>query len=97
MKVRDNFRVVIDVDRQWSFARNLVQQEEVMESRAKDIIKDVKRHVDGVESVYIETDFVCEFCGYGWEVDETGMPQCCQKAIDEWEGKRAAIDAEREK
>ena len=85
MKVRDNFRVVIDVDRSFLFGRSRKENEAALEDRANDVIADVKRHVDGFEQVYIETDFVCEHCGYGWETDDTGMPQCCQKAIDEWE------------
>jgi rubrerythrin len=54
----------------------------------------IKRHVDNVEDVRIEydTDEVCSFCNYNWEVSEDdsdpdfpkGCPVCCQDAIDEW-------------
>jgi len=51
---------------------------------------EIKRHVDGAESVDIEFDevVVCEFCNSEWEIDEDGCPCCCDKAQEEWENDR---------
>jgi len=53
----------------------------------KDMIKDIERHVDGIEDIYQTHDmrYECSYCGYEWEEDENGCPVCCQKAIDDWE------------
>ena len=44
----------------------------------------IKRHIDGVTQVVIESKWVCRFCGLDPEVDEKG-PCCCGKAIEAWE------------
>lgn len=51
----------------------------------KEIEKDIIRHVDGFDNTDIEWDTkeVCEFCEYEWEIDEDGLPMCCQKAVKE--------------
>lgn len=53
----------------------------------KDIVKEIERHVDGVDSMHILTDdfLACEFCHHPWEVDEEDMPLCCSRAQDEFE------------
>ncbi len=67
------------------------------ETQKRDLMQakeQIKRHVDNVEDVRIEydTDEVCSFCNYNWEVSEDdsdpdfpkGTPVCCQDAIDEY-------------
>jgi hypothetical protein len=65
-----------------------LMQEELMR-RCKDIVEQVKRHVDGIGWVGIENDEEqqCPFCNYNWEnaCDENGAPGCCQAAVDEYE------------
>lgn len=55
--------------------------------RCREIADQIKRHVDETGSVDIEFDTtaICSHCGHEWEVDETGLPQCCQKAQSEFE------------
>lgn len=58
----------------------------------EEILHDVKRHVDNIGYISIEsdTDTVCSFCGLLWEVSTdnkdpdfpVGTPFCCRKAID---------------
>ena len=54
---------------------------------ADQIVGDVERHVDNVDSVrtHVQTEDVCSFCGYGWQdaLDE-GSPACCPAAMEEW-------------
>lgn len=50
---------------------------------ARDLMRDIKRHCDGIESLSIEldTEAVCEFCGYAWtEVSQTHNA-CCDEDI----------------
>lgn len=79
---RSNYRVVTEVHT-WG------KPDEKYEARQAEKIKDeIKRHVDDIGQVWVEcdTDVTCSHCGYGWEVDEqTGEPQCCSKAQQEFE------------
>lgn len=63
------------------------------QSYAKDLLKDAERqilrHVDGVASVIIHAPLVCSHCRYTWDVDETGLPQCCDKAQEEFRKEKA--------
>ena len=53
----------------------------------KQIVEDVKRHIDGIGDVSWECDTndYCDACGLLWELDEYGIPCCCGKAIEEHE------------
>ena len=76
-----NFRIVIEP------ATYHVQDEKYIESTCKQIVDNVKRHVDDVSSVgyKFDTEVTCSFCGLYWETDkETGEPVCCTKAINEF-------------
>lgn len=47
---------------------------------ARDLMSDITRHCDGIESLTIEldTEAVCEFCAYAWtENSETFNGGCC--------------------
>lgn len=63
------------------------ESENSIQAICKSIKKDVKRHVDGVNEAHIEWDKseICSHCGLTWEADESGLPQCCAKAQEEWE------------
>ena len=65
------------------------RMEEELRDECQGIVDDVKRHVDNVGYVSMEydTEEMCPFCGWNWEsaCDENGAPECCQKAIDEYE------------
>jgi hypothetical protein len=59
--------------------------------RCQEIVDDIKRHVDNAGYVNIEydTEVKCSYCGYGWEIDPaTNEPDCCQKAIDEFNNEK---------
>lgn len=52
------------------------------QSRCEEIAKEIKRHVDCVDSVSIEFDqqHVCEHCGWAWSEDsDTYNGGCCDK------------------
>ena len=53
----------------------------------EEIKSDVQRYVDGVSRVLVEWDNkeICSFCGREWEEDDSGIPVCCKKAVEEWE------------
>lgn len=79
--IRENFRVVVEVDEDFTLTSDPRQKERILERRAKSVIAEIRRHVDGIKSSYIISDRVCEHCGYGWE----DPPGCCSKACDEWD------------
>jgi len=59
-------------------------------SAAKDLARalaslTVGGDVGDPEAVVVEKD-ICSFCGSEWELDDEGIPCCCQAAIVEWEG-----------
>lgn len=58
-------------------------------------IKDaIRRHVDDIDSVnvcYITRD-ICEFCSSTWEEGLSGLPPCCDKAIEEWESENLTVE-----
>lgn len=48
------------------------------------IARDIKRHVDDCYVNLSRTTVeVCADCGYDWEEDAEGIPQCCNKAQEE--------------
>lgn len=50
------------------------------ESNCKDIIDQIERHVDGVHHAQVrsESEYVCEYCGFGWTEDsDTYNGGCC--------------------
>lgn len=93
----DGISVVIDIDidkcyRGFGPSRQKEYEQmtpEKWKGRAESLIEEVKRHVSyhenysGVSFRYDNLRDVCSHCGYDWELDENGLPACCQKAIDE--------------
>jgi len=53
---------------------------------AKSIKAQIQRHVDDVGSVNIvsDVDYICEFCKRSWSEDVYGVPECCDRAQNEW-------------
>jgi len=57
----------------------------------KDMVDQIKRHVDGVDycEVVWDTSYTCSYCGLDWDEDtETGEPLCCNAAQEEWDYER---------
>lgn len=69
------------------FHKTQQDKEKAYECRCKEIIEQVKRHVDEVGYVHIDYDAEekCSHCGYTWEVSEDGVPLCCDEAVKEFE------------
>jgi len=86
MKVikRNNFRVVIDPELWYKEGHQRYETDAI--KICNDIIDQVKRHCDDIRNIGFESDIneVCSHCGYTWEVDESGLPQCCNKAQEEF-------------
>ena len=79
--IREEFRVEVYPD-----IRYMKLTEDRIKSMCDDIALQIRRHVDvGDVHVTCDTSIVCEYCGYGWELDEDGIPACCDKAIEEAE------------
>ena len=83
-QIRSNYRIVVEPDSPL-FG-------ETTEEYCESTVREIKRHIDDLKSVYVDWDMVCSFCGAPWEVashdDETvkkGQPVCCEKAMDEWD------------
>jgi hypothetical protein len=74
----ENYRVLIFPDVR--FTRLTEEQE------CKRIESEIKRHVDDLGTIRIKWDVnsTCSFCGYEWEIDCAGCPQCCNAAIEEF-------------
>lgn len=90
----ENFRVIIEPRELGDLgsvvlpARMFASTEEAVEKHNRDacdeIVQAVKRHVDGVRRVYVETDErdACEHCGYQWtgsSDDPDYNEGCCHK------------------
>lgn len=89
-KVRENFRVVADIDERHSYGMSRKTREPHYESYAKTLKEQVKRHCDA-NNVWIEWDTVCEHCGRSWEEDSnTKEPVCCDKAQTEFAEQQTA-------
>ena len=99
--IRDNFRVEVYPAigrRRFSSGNNDA------EKSCKEIVREIKRHVDDVFDVEVicDTRVECSFCGLEWEVCEKGCedcpqgtPQCCNAAGGEWERNQETKNEER--
>lgn len=73
----ENFRVVIELDG-WGSHHTSDRKR----SECEEIVKQVKRHVDGIGSTYVESDtaYVCGHCGDPWTEDSrTYNGGCCEQ------------------
>ena len=84
-----NYRVTVNVP-DWRFHAidDCERRHRIMLSDGEDIAKQVDRHCDGEGKARVEFDieYSCSHCGYDWDEDENGMPQCCEEAQKEFEG-----------
>ena len=97
IKTCDGISVIIDLDIDkcyrgfWPSRREEYKKmtPDKWRDRAESLIEEVKRHVSyhenysGVSFRYDNLRDACSHCGCDWELDEEGLPVCCQKAIDE--------------
>lgn len=70
----------------WYRGRDVESQAKQMESLVSEFNDFVRDHrsMDWVNlSVIREFSDVCSFCKCEWEIDDDGVPMCCQKAIQE--------------
>ena len=78
----ENYRVTVNVDL-WLCSGANAHDNALR--RCQEVCNAIKRHVDDVESAIVEFDAVeiCSLCDYPWELDEAGVPACCDAAIAE--------------
>ena len=87
----ENYRVVIEPRRLGDFGffstsdsmfcKDEADRQRQYKDRCDEIVSQVKRHVDGVSSVYVECDevMVCEHCGADWTEDSPDYNGgCCE-------------------
>ena len=99
-----NFRVVIEPKRLGDFgivsvsdsmvSRGEKDRQKQYRERCDEIINDVKRHVDAVGDVYIESDveYFCEHCGSVWtECGAQYNGGCCDKDQADQDAREAAF------
>ena len=101
---KSNFRVVVEPKGLGDFGGIRVSdsffgqsQERIAkdyEDRCKEMADQIRRHVDNVRSAEVDydTEEICSRCGYTWELDEFGVPACCDKAIEEHESAKAVTE-----
>lgn len=82
--IQQNYRVVIEIsDRRFTRDKRIFASD--CKATCESIQEQVKRHIDDVGIVYIESDTQCEFCNCQWETDaKTGEPVCCDRAQQEF-------------
>lgn len=97
IKEKSNFRVIVEPKglgdyggirvSDSMFHKTQQDREKAYERRCKEIIDQIKRHVDEVGRMEIDydTEETCSHCKLTWELDENGVPVCCDKAIEEHE------------
>jgi hypothetical protein len=80
----NNYRVVVEPV---THVYGIKLSADTIKRDCQEIANQIKRHVDNIEHISVEFDtkITCSHCGYEWEVDETGLPQCCTKAQVEFE------------
>ena len=87
----ENFRVVVEPPMYTVIRSDYTEKQ--YRSACDEIVQQIKRHVDNVQYVSTECDskYICEYCGYTWEEDETGEPMCCGKAQEEFKENTADV------
>lgn len=79
-----NWRVEVTPVEPW-FTNSENEQVKMIDA-CNDLIKEIKRHCDGIESINYDYDQkeICSFCNYEWDADKNGMPACCNAAREEF-------------
>ena len=93
--VKSNYRVAVYPVKGFGAWKDSEEEHACKEMQAQ-IIRHVDGHTDALRSqpqVFIEFDseHICEFCGWPWETDGDGYPQCCTKAAEEWEAAQQPV------
>ena len=91
MTKQGNFRVIIEPDEPWGNTTD--NKYERWRRNCEELIRDIKRHVDGFVHISWESDTLCGFCDSEWETETSkndpdipyGQPLCCDEAVKEWE------------
>lgn len=53
---------------------------------AEELQDEIRRHCDAASvSIAWDTITTCSLCGSSWELDDDGVPCCCDAAIEEYE------------
>ena len=96
IKVLVDVSVECDPPRMYGYGKT---QAEVIESQAKQLqrwadefnefIRDHRSRDDVSLSVNRKYEDQCSHCGYTWELDDEGVPVCCDKAITEHEAAKS--------
>jgi len=108
---RKNIRVEIEPDGSWIPSSKTPREvEDILIQRARDIAKQVNRHLDDTGSVGLNFDTIveCEFCENEWTDSQTtkakatpgepeGMPICCDEAQEEFWRENIALWPEAQK
>lgn len=74
-----DIRVIVEVNKGWSYRPRTPAQ---LRSDCVELVKSIKRHVDDVESCYVDEVYEdqCEFCGDKWtESSRKYNGGCCDK------------------
>lgn len=94
-KIINNFRIIVVPEEPW-FILEKTNEERVNTwvRTCKELINQINRHVDDVHDVYHQCDvsYICSYCGLTWEEDESGLPQCCERAQEKWEITQEVLD-----
>ncbi len=88
-RVMTNARVEADMDKAVYRSRDMEDYARQLERAVKEFHAFVRDHrsMDWVHlDVVRDYEEQCSHCEMLWEVDDEGVPLCCQKAIDEHEG-----------
>ena len=74
---RTNYRIVVEPPEPHA-TRYPARQEQCAA-----IAQLIRSYIGGMKQVYVTSERVCKFCGYGWETHADGVPGCCDAAMAE--------------
>lgn len=101
----ENYRVVIEPRRlgdfgsvsvgDWLIASDEADRQRQYRARCEEIAADVKRHVDNIGSVSVESDAVhcCDHCGARWTEESDKYNGGCCEADEAAQMERVAVGA----
>jgi hypothetical protein len=98
--IRDNYRLVVSPQERgvWiTFKKETMTDHSQWLKTLGEIEKEIRRHVDNVDSIqhFWDERKECIHCGYDPEPAEGGCPQCCREAVkdfEEWQKAEAPHD-----
>lgn len=93
--IKDNYRVeIIPIGQEVTFiTRTPERVEQLYKDVCKEMVEQVKRHIDNVADINMAFDitYYCSHCGREWDEDEKGVPACCDAAIQEFETSKEVV------